>query len=97
VKKDGQEMLITGQIEHKYEKGKAKRGREKEKECIERGNILYRREGSEDRRGQTGRRGANMKRSRRGKNQKKGREKIKEKRVEGAKEWTHSRKKKKGT
>ncbi len=35
-------MLITGQIEHKYEKGKAKRGREKEM-CIERG--IYRTEG----------------------------------------------------
>ncbi len=60
VKRVGQEMLITGQIEHKYERGKRKGGGRR-KEYIERGNIMHGREGAEGRRRQKGTRGANVK------------------------------------
>jgi hypothetical protein len=67
-------------------RGKRKGGGRR-KECIERGNISHRRKGARDRRGQKGKRGANMKSDRRG-NIKKGEKEDKRKRVEGAKEGT---------
>jgi hypothetical protein len=59
-------------------RGQRKGGRIR-KECIERGNISYRMEGSEDRRGKKGTRRVNVKGAG-GEKIKKGREKIKEKR-----------------
>jgi hypothetical protein len=73
-------MLITRQIEHKYEKGKAKRGRGEGKRVHRKREYIVQKKRSEDGRGQKGRRAANMKRSRRGRNQKKGRDKKREKR-----------------
>ncbi len=57
MKRDGQEMLITGQIEHKYEKGKAKRGREKEivhrkrEYIVQKGRVLRQKRSDREKRG----------------------------------------------
>ncbi len=61
MKKNGQEMLITGQMEHKYEKGKEKRGKDKERVHRKREYIVREGEGAEGRRGQKGTRRANVK------------------------------------